>query len=65
MIEILSPQPKDVMDIFEKEFKDMTAEDVTCEELHLAKDDLASMLRSELTTDERRFIILVMSCFGK
>jgi predicted nucleotidyltransferase component of viral defense system len=59
MIEILNPQPKDVRDIFEKEFKGMIAEEVTCEDLHTARDDLVSMLQSQLTTDERRFIVSV------
>jgi predicted nucleotidyltransferase component of viral defense system len=59
MIEILNPQPKDMRDVFEKEFKAMIAEDVTCEDLHTTRDDLVSMLRSELTTEERRFIVSV------
>ena len=37
----------------------MIAEDVTCEDLHTTRDDLVSMLRSELTTEERRFIVSV------
>lgn len=59
MIEILNPRPKDMRDVFEKEFKAMIAEDVTCEDLHTTRDDLVSMLRSELTTEERRFIVSV------
>jgi len=59
MIEILNPQPKDMRDVFEKEFKAMIAEDVTCEDLHTTRDDLVSMLRSEMTTEERRFIVSV------
>ncbi|MBW2002573.1 MAG: nucleotidyl transferase AbiEii/AbiGii toxin family protein [Deltaproteobacteria bacterium] len=59
MIEILNPQPKDMRYVFEKEFKAMIPEDVTCEDLHTTRDDLVSMLRSELTTEERRFIVSV------
>jgi len=59
MIEILNPQPKDMRDVFENEFKAMIAEDVTCENLDTMRDDLVSMLRSELTTEERRFIVSV------
>ena len=59
MIEILNPQPKDMRDIFEKEFKGMIAEDVTCENLHTTRSALVSMLRSELTTEERRFMVSV------
>jgi len=57
MIEIISPQPKDIRDIFEKEFKGMIAEGVTCEELETTRDDLVFMLRSELTPDEKKFIV--------
>jgi hypothetical protein len=46
-------------DIFEKEFKGMIAENVTCENLDTTRDDLVSMLRSKLTTEERRFIVSV------
>jgi len=59
MIEILNPQAKDMRDIFEKEFKGMIAEDVTCENLDTTRNALVSMLRSELTTEERRFIVSV------
>jgi len=59
MIEILNPQPKDIRDIFEKEFKDMIAENITYENLDTTRDDLVSMLRSKLTTEERRFIVSV------
>lgn len=59
MVEILNPKPKNIGDIFEKEFKDMIAEDVTCEELEATRHGLVSMLRSELSPDERRFIVLV------
>ncbi|HUU41174.1 MAG TPA: nucleotidyl transferase AbiEii/AbiGii toxin family protein [Desulfatiglandales bacterium] len=59
MIEIPSPQPKDLRDIFEKEFKDMIAENLTCKNLDTTRDDLVSMLRSELTTEEKRFIVSV------
>jgi len=59
MIEILNPQPKDLRDILEKEFKAMIPEDVTCEDLYTTREDLVSMLRSELTIEERRFIVSV------
>jgi predicted nucleotidyltransferase component of viral defense system len=59
MNEILNPQHVDMRDIFEKEFKGMIAEDVTCEDLEKTRDDLISMLRTELTAEERRFILSV------
>ncbi|MCD6138344.1 MAG: nucleotidyl transferase AbiEii/AbiGii toxin family protein [Deltaproteobacteria bacterium] len=59
MVEILNPKPKNIGDIFEKEFKDMIAEEVTCKELEATRDSLVSILRSELSSDERRFIVSV------
>jgi predicted nucleotidyltransferase component of viral defense system len=59
MIEILNPHPKDVIDIFEKEFKSMIDKDVTYYDLDSTRDKLVSMLRNELTTEERRFIVSV------
>jgi predicted nucleotidyltransferase component of viral defense system len=59
MIEILSPQPKDMKDIYEKEFKGTITEDVTYEELETMRDDLVSALRRELNSEEKRFIVSV------
>lgn len=59
IIEILTPKPKDMVDTFEKEFKDMIDKDVTYYDLDKTRDKLVSMLRSELTTEERRFIVSV------
>jgi hypothetical protein len=59
MIEILSPQQKDLRDIFEKGFKGMIAEDVSLEDLQTARDDLVAMLQRELTSEERTFIVSV------
>ena len=57
MVEILSPKKKDIRDIFEKEFKDMIAEDIPLEALETTRNDLVEILREELTPDERRFIV--------
>jgi predicted nucleotidyltransferase component of viral defense system len=59
MIEILNPHPKDMRGIFEKEFKDMIDKDVTYYDLDRTRDKLVAMLRNELTTEERRFIVSV------
>jgi hypothetical protein len=59
MVEILSPQEKDIRDIFEKEFKRMIAENIPFEALETARDDLVEILREELTMGERRFIVSV------
>jgi len=59
MVEILSPQRKDIRDIFEKEFKSMIAENITLEALEMTRDNLVAILRQELQPDERRFIVSV------
>ena len=41
MVEILSPQEKDIRDIFEKEFKGMTTEDIPFDMLEkMVKEDV-------------------------
>ena len=57
MVEILSPQKKDIRDIFEKEFKGMITENIPVEALESTRDDLVEILHEELTLDERRFIV--------
>jgi predicted nucleotidyltransferase component of viral defense system len=59
MIEILNPQPKNMRDIFEKEFKDMIAENITYENLDTTRDALVLILREKLTIEERKFIVSV------
>jgi len=59
MIEILSPKQKDIRAVFENEFKAMIAESVTCQDLHATREHLVSMLLSELTTQEKQFIVSV------
>ncbi|MCJ7809725.1 MAG: nucleotidyl transferase AbiEii/AbiGii toxin family protein [Desulfobulbaceae bacterium] len=57
MVEILSPQQKDIRDIFEKEFKGMVAEHITFKALETTRNELVAILREELTPDERKFIV--------
>jgi len=59
MVEILSPQRKDIRDVFEKEFKGMIAENITFEALEMTRNSLVAILRQELALDERRFILSV------
>jgi len=59
MVEILSPQRKDIRDIFEKEFKGMITESITLETLEMTRNNLVEILRQELTPDEKRFILSV------
>jgi len=59
MVEILSPQEKDIRDIFEKEFKGMITEDIPFEMLEKTVNDLAEIFREQFTLDERKFIVSV------
>jgi hypothetical protein len=59
MVEVLSPQEKDIRDTFEKEFKGMITETIPVEALETTRNDLVEKLREELTPDERRFIVSV------
>jgi len=59
MIEILNPKPKDIRDTFEKEFKSMIAEQVSYEELEETREKIVSWLKSDLTMDEREFILSI------
>jgi predicted nucleotidyltransferase component of viral defense system len=59
IVEILNPQQKDISGIFEKEFKDMIAEDIALGLLETTRDELVAIIREELTPDERRFIVSI------
>lgn len=59
MVEILSPQRKDIRAIFENEFKGMIAENITFEALEMTRNNLVAILLQELAPDERRFIVSV------
>jgi len=59
MVEILNPQVKDIIGIYEKEFRGMIAEDIPVEVLEKSRNDLVKILREELTENERRFIVSV------
>ena len=57
MVEILNPQKIDISGIFEKEFKGMIAQSITLGELEITRDKLVTILREELTPNERQFIV--------
>jgi len=59
MVEILNPQQKDIGEIFEKEFKGMIAEDIASELLETTRNELIMIIRKELTSDERRFLVSI------
>ena len=59
MVEVLDPGFADIRPVFEAEFRDMTLEEVTCEDLEKTREQLVSMIASELTIQERQFIVSV------
>ena len=62
MVEILSPQEKDIRHIFEKEFKGMITEDIPFEVLEKTINDMVEIFRDKFTLDERKFIVSVKEC---
>jgi predicted nucleotidyltransferase component of viral defense system len=59
MIEILNPRFMDIRTVFETEFEGLTAESVACEDLSAIRERLVSMILSDLTTQEKEFIVSV------
>jgi len=59
MVEVLDPRFADIRPVFEAEFRDMTLEEVTCEDLEKTRAQLVSMIARELTIQERQFIVSV------
>jgi predicted nucleotidyltransferase component of viral defense system len=59
MVEVLDPGFADIRPVFEAEFRDMTLEEVTCEDLEKTREQLVSMIARELTVEEKQFIVSV------
>jgi predicted nucleotidyltransferase component of viral defense system len=59
MVEILDPRFADIRPVFEAEFRDMTLEEATCEDLEKTREQLVSMIPSVLTIQERQFIVSI------
>ena len=59
MVEVLDPRFADIRPVFEAEFRDMTLEEVTCEDLEKTREQLVFMIARELTIQERQFIVSV------
>ncbi len=57
MNELLNPILKDGRKVFENEFLGMALSPVTYEELEEARRNLIKMIKQDLTSDERRFLI--------
>ena len=49
----------DIRPVFETEFRDMAFEEVTCEGLEETRETLVSRITSDLTLQERQFIVSV------
>ena len=59
MAELLSPTRKDIRGIYEAEFKDMTREPVSLDDLLNARERLIMALRVALTDADRQFLLSV------
>ncbi len=62
MAELLEPSFKDIRSVFENEFQGMTRESVSLKQLLDARDILLKRIHSDLTTNERKFILSVKEC---
>ncbi|MGZ6223157.1 MAG: nucleotidyl transferase AbiEii/AbiGii toxin family protein [Syntrophales bacterium] len=59
MVEVLNPGFADIKPVFETEFKDMTIEEVSCEDMEKTREELISRIAKELTVQEKQFIVSV------
>jgi len=59
MVEVLNPGLSDIRSVYETEFRDMTLEGVTCEDLEKIREKLITMIAEELTVQEKQFIASV------
>lgn len=59
MIEVLNPGLSDIRSVYETEFRDMTLEGVTCEDLEKIRGKLIVMIARDLTVQEKQFIVSV------
>ena len=59
MVEVLNPGLSDIRSVYETEFRDMTLEGVTCEDLEKIREKLITMIAEELTVQEKQFIVSV------
>jgi len=59
MVEVLNPRFADIRPVFETEFQGMTLEEVTCEDLEMAREELVSIIARELTVEEKQFIVSI------
>lgn len=62
MTELLEPNFKDIRSVFENEFLGMTRASVSLKQLLDARDKLVERIHSDLTSNERKFILSVKEC---
>ncbi|MFN8847556.1 MAG: nucleotidyl transferase AbiEii/AbiGii toxin family protein [Bdellovibrionales bacterium] len=61
MQELLNPNLKSISEIYNKEFKDMTEEIVSLEELYKARENLIQKIKKSLIDDEKDFLLSLKS----
>lgn len=59
IVEILNPGLQNLTESFNLEFKGMTTEDVTLDELVSVRTELIKVIKQSLTVDERKFILSI------
>lgn len=59
MVELLNPGLSDIKPVFETEFKGMTLENITCEDLEKTRDELIAIINGRMTMQEKQFIVTV------
>lgn len=57
MAELLAPNRKDIREIYESEFAQMTEVDIPVEELERTREQLVTVINKEMTSDERAFLL--------
>jgi hypothetical protein len=57
MVELLNPNFKNVVDIFENEFRGMTKNEILIEDLLKARDSLVSTIKDSITDNEKAFLL--------
>jgi predicted nucleotidyltransferase component of viral defense system len=55
--ELLDPRFKDISSLYDSEFSGMTVQPVTLEQLEQTRSELVRKLRSEMTLEERKFLV--------
>ncbi len=54
--ELLAPRPQDISTLYESEFKGLTYEDVSLEELYLTRDMIVETIHKGLNKNDRQFL---------